>query len=69
MKHRLVTEVRRWPYSNYLEWIGIRAGTLVDRAFIQAHFEDTGTYEQLVRDYLADAVELARGVKEYVFEE
>ena len=33
-----------WPYSNYLDWVGKRAGTLVDRAFICKHFPTPEQY-------------------------
>jgi hypothetical protein len=35
----LVGGPEAWPYSNYLEWIGQRAGTLVDMAFVRRFFE------------------------------
>lgn len=41
-----------WPYSNYAEWIGQRAGTLVDRAFVAAHFGTAHRYADFVQDYL-----------------
>lgn len=68
VKHGLVSKLEEWPFSNYLEWMGIRNGTLVDHAFIRRHFEDAGAYDRLVRGYLADATKLARGVEEYVFD-
>ena len=30
--HGLVEAVEEWAYSNYPEWVELRAGTLVDRA-------------------------------------
>ena len=41
-----------WPYSNYLEWIGQRQGTLVDRAFIAQYFPEPQRYIAYVQDYL-----------------
>ena len=52
VKDGLVTEPGDWPYSNYLEWIEKREGTLVDRAFVQAHFEQSVRYVEFVLDYL-----------------
>ncbi|MGD8398482.1 MAG: transposase [Anaerolineae bacterium] len=51
--HGLVHDVGAWPYSNYLEWIGERAGTLVDRGFVQAHFGTADRYRAFVAEYLA----------------
>jgi len=42
-----------WLYSNYLEWIGQRKGTLVDRLFITEHFPDPQRYIEFVQEYLA----------------
>jgi len=41
-----------WPYSNYLEWLGQRDGTLVDREFIQEHFGTPAEYQSLITDYI-----------------
>jgi putative transposase len=48
----LVSRPEDWPYSNYLEWIGQRDGTLVDHAFIQANFESPARYTEFIMDYL-----------------
>jgi putative transposase len=52
VKDGLVADPADWPYSNYLEWIGEREGTLVDRPFIQSQFEDAGEYRKFVFEYL-----------------
>ncbi|HEX8992446.1 MAG TPA: transposase [Anaerolineales bacterium] len=52
VKDGLVTDPARWPYSNYLEWIGERQGTLLDCAFVHAQFPDPGSYKDFVRNYL-----------------
>ena len=51
--HGLVEDVADWPYSNYLEWIGEREGTLLDREFVRAHFPTPDSYREFVADYLA----------------
>ena len=53
VKDRLVSDVGDWPYSNYLEWIGEREGTLMDREFVRAHFPSPERYKEFVSDYLA----------------
>jgi len=40
----LVSDPIEWPYSNYREWVGTRAGTLVDRAFIEQFFATPEAY-------------------------
>lgn len=52
VKDGLVACPEDWPYSNYPEWAGLRAGTLVDREFVRDHFPIPGEYEMFVRDYL-----------------
>jgi len=50
--HGLVEHLTDWPYSNYPEWIGERAGTLLDRDFVAAHFPNAGDYQAFVEDYI-----------------
>jgi len=38
VKARLVGQPEEWVYSNYLEWIGLRDGTLVERTFVDDMF-------------------------------
>jgi REP element-mobilizing transposase RayT len=52
VKDGLVEHLEEWPYSNYLEWVGLRQGTLVDRQFIAEMFPNPSEYEEFVRDYL-----------------
>jgi putative transposase len=52
--HGLVADPADWPYSNYLEWIGERAGTLVDQGFVRAHFRSADDYQEFVVAYLAE---------------
>ena len=41
-----------WPYSNYLEWIGAREGTLFDPEFVREHFSGAEDYQAFVMDDL-----------------
>jgi hypothetical protein len=43
---------KEWEYSNYLEWMNLRAGTLVNRGFIQDNFGAPEEYQQRVLNYL-----------------
>lgn len=65
VKDGLVKAPEDWPYSNYLEWLGERDGTLVDREFIREHFESPGEYKELVTAYLETHV-LPEEVKTYL---
>ncbi len=51
----LVERPEDWPYSNYLEWIGRRGGTLLDRDFVTARFERPEAYARFVMDYVPPA--------------
>lgn len=52
VKDGMVAEPGQWPYSNYLEWIGERPGTLLDRGFIREQFSNVEVYKQFVVQYL-----------------
>lgn len=52
VKDGFVTDPARWPYSNYLEWIGERQGELVDRDFIRNQFASGAEYRAFVLEYL-----------------
>lgn len=52
VKDGLVALPEDWIYSNYLDWLGQRDGTLVDREFIQEHFESPVKYRELVMQFV-----------------
>ena len=52
MKDGLVAMPEDWIYSNYLDWLGQRNGTLVDREFIQEHFGSAAEYQELVTHFV-----------------
>ena len=52
VKDGLVTDPADWTYSNYLEWIGERDGTLVDRDFIENQFDNPEEYKKFLFEYL-----------------
>ncbi len=41
-----------WAYSNYLDWIGKRPGTMLDRAFIERLFGTADDYAATMNEYL-----------------
>jgi len=51
VKAQLVQRPEDWPYSNYQDWLGLRAGTLMDQVFIQDHFSTGEAYRQFVSDW------------------
>ncbi len=55
-----------WRYSNYLEWIEQRKGTLVDRAFIKAHFDSAAVYQRFVTDYLTSTTAIPLELRDYL---
>lgn len=50
VKAGLVKNVHEWPFSNYLEWVGKRKGTLVDVNFIADLFPHPNQYKLFVDD-------------------
>ncbi|MBK9208141.1 MAG: transposase [Anaerolineales bacterium] len=52
VKDGLVQDIKDWPYSNYLEWIGERPGSLADNEFIKDNFDSPDEYKALVMEYL-----------------
>ncbi len=52
VKDGLVALPEDWIYSNYLEWLGQRDGTLVDREFVQENFGSPAEYQSLVMEYV-----------------
>ena len=52
VKDGLAAWPEMWDFSNYLEWLGLRNGTLVNREFIAENFGTGEAYKQFVADYL-----------------
>lgn len=52
VKDGLVANPADWKYSNYLEWIGERKGTLVDHKFIKEQFGNAEEYKKFLFEYL-----------------
>lgn len=69
MKHGLVDDLEDWSYSNYLEWVGLRNGKLVDRAFVVDFFPELGQYRAFVMDYLVDRNVLPEGLDRYLYDD
>ena len=67
VKDGLVADPAEWPYSNYLEWIGERKGTLVDREFIENQFDNAEEYKKFLYEYLKSR-QLPDDVKKFINE-
>ena len=52
VKDGLVADPADWQYSNYLDWIGERDGTLLDREFIEQQFGNAEEYKKFLFEYL-----------------
>ena len=52
VKDGLVVNPADWQWSNYLEWVGERKGSLVDSEFIKTQFDDGQAYKQFLFHYL-----------------
>lgn len=63
----LVPTPQAWPYSNYLDVIGQRAGTLKDTTLVPGRFPTGDAYRQFIEDYLyhEQAIE---GFEKYLLE-
>lgn len=46
----LVQRIEDWPFSNYLEWIGLRNGKLFDHTFVDELLGDGFDYPNFVRE-------------------
>jgi putative transposase len=66
VKAGLVTHPGGWPYSNYLEWVEQRGGTLVDRSFVREFFSTAASYEAFVRAEVEESLE--RRLEKYTFD-
>ena len=62
----MVADPSAWPYSNYLEWVEARPGTLVDRDFIRQYFSTPEAYAAFVRDGIP--AERERELKPYLID-
>ena len=61
----LVHRLEDWPFSNYPEWIGLRNGRLVDRAFVKEVLYGGIDYREFVMDALPAKVR--QRMEKYLF--
>jgi len=65
VKDGLVVLPEDWEFSNYLEWMNLREGTLVNREFISENFGTPEAYKTLLTEYIK-ARNLPDDVKKYL---
>ena len=68
VRHGLATSPELWPYSNYLDWIGRRDGTLVDRDFLTGQFGNVAAYIRFVTSYLVRTSNIPTALQIYLNE-
>ncbi len=69
VKASLVKKPEEWPFSNYLEWIGKRGGTLVDLNFVRKHFVDSVLYRSFVEEYLSGEEQFPKNINAYLLDD
>lgn len=67
VKAKLVIRPDDWPYSNYLEWIGQRSGSLQDETLIRDRFATPEAYQAFVADY-RDEERVLQQIQKYVWD-
>jgi putative transposase len=65
VKDGLVADPADWDYSNYLEWIGERDGSLFDPEFVRANFTSPTLYRDFVIHDLRGR-DLPEDIKQYL---
>lgn len=68
VRHGIADAPGLWPYSNYLDWIGKRPGTMLDPAFMPQQFGSAQRYAARLHAYLSGQVQLPTGLSEYLGE-
>jgi len=68
VKAGLASRLEEWPFSNYLEWVQKRKGTLVDREFVAESFPDADEYREFVLEVLEAFDTLPEGIEPYLLD-
>ena len=69
VKARLVESPEQWPFSNFQEWVGTRAGTLCDLDFVRTNFGTANEYMDFIQEYLASRAELPPEIKPFLLDD
>ncbi|MHC1781976.1 MAG: transposase [Anaerolineaceae bacterium] len=65
VKDNLVSRPEDWEFSNYLEWMNLRQGTLFNRQFVEEFFGTRDEYQRQVMDYI-ETRNIPDGVRKYL---
>lgn len=65
VKDGLVFTPDEWEFSNYLDWMDLRSGKLLDREFIVANFGTKDEYKAQVLNYIK-TLDLPEDVRNYL---
>lgn len=68
VRHGIADALELWPYSNYLDWIGKRHGTLLDPRLITQLFHSPATYQATVEAWLTGQIGMPPGLQSYLDE-
>ncbi len=63
----MVANIEDWEFSNYLEWINKRKGSLIDLNLRDKYFPNGKGYEKYVKSYLSDK-QARNELRKYLFE-
>lgn len=66
VRHGLADAPEFWPYSNYLDWIGKRSGTLLDPDFVASQFGSIEQYQSRLHAHLTGQIRLPGGLQQYL---
>ncbi len=62
LKAKLVSDLRNYPYSSYLDYLGLRKGTLCSKDLVLEHFESIENYKDSMgkfdEDFLSDELKI-----------
>jgi putative transposase len=64
---KLVRSIEEWKYSNYLEWIGKRDGSLTDYQLRNQYFKNGVSYRNFVEEYIEEKDK--QTIASYLFED
>ncbi len=53
VKDSVVGQIDAWPFSNYLEWVGQRKGTLIDHDFVEDYFQGPASYQERLAKFIS----------------
>ncbi|MBL7996779.1 transposase [bacterium] len=67
LQAKLVSDLEKWEFSNYLEWINKRAGLLIDKEFVESFFKTANDYIAFVND--TQSVKDKKLLEKYLFDE